>query len=408
MFSWESLIQVRDAGDSAGRRRGPDPLAALTDLLSDADIMAHSFLALWLCGMVGLDRRHPKDATRIMEIPRLIQEMWLGPHRQTNLWPYGYAVVRTLNHAFSAVRQQGGDAFMHVLPHLLVALRRTATLPGSTVTTGMTLFRLGEWLIDMQAHGPAQALLSASLPLMVDAVPRADPRGPQIAQSRALVRLAECQMAQNDLFGATASARRALALVSDGSHDEIDVANAENVLGVALGTQEDYAAAEPHLLRAEALMRQKHGKDPACVACQLNLGQTQIQLGKSAEAEKTLRRALQVLTEGKVYSERRSRAHHYLGQALYNAGSKHEARRHFEASLELDQRLVPGDHPRVGINLAYLVTLASERGDTKAARAMAERALPILMATQQVDPGILSLYRAVQQTLNQGGSPAAC
>jgi tetratricopeptide (TPR) repeat protein len=156
------------------------------------------------------------------------------------------------------------------------------------------------------------------------------------------------------------------------------LAESANLLGMILLAKGDHARAEVMFTGALAIFEHAGGPQHPTVAMTLNnLGLLYSNKGDYARAKPLLERALRI-------HEARGRERPEVVDTLTNLGDLHQsmgehdlAVTYFRRALEIDEKVLGGAHPRVGMHLTNLGTAYREKGDLVSAERLRERALAI-------------------------------
>jgi serine/threonine protein kinase/tetratricopeptide (TPR) repeat protein len=162
---------------------------------------------------------------------------------------------------------------------------------------------------------------------------------------------------------------------------------ARHEIGVTWRNLGKYAQAERHLRRALELRQQQFGADAAETIASLNsLGVTLTQAGRAPEAIPLLERALKSLeaTRGPDHTDT-LRTMNNLAGAYLEAGEPGRALRLFEESLERQRATLGPDHPHTLMGMHNVASTCRDAGNRDRALPLLEEALAKQKATLRPD-----------------------
>jgi eukaryotic-like serine/threonine-protein kinase len=236
--------------------------------------------------------------------------------------------------------------------------------------------------VRQEHYGEAQLLAE----LVEGALERPELQGDEALRARLLAALGSVASHERRVDRAIELQRQVLAIrrrISPAM--SVEVASAEEGLGIALREKGLQNEARLHYFEALAIRRQLLGdRHPMVATTQINLGVTYLEESNAADARPHLLAALAIL---EAIPEHRS-YHHVLGNlgSLERTVGNHEqARRYHEAALEVRLRQLGPDHPNVGVSLGAIGDALREMGDLGQALAFHRRALAVLEKRAGVD-----------------------
>jgi eukaryotic-like serine/threonine-protein kinase len=158
----------------------------------------------------------------------------------------------------------------------------------------------------------------------------------------------------------------------------LEVANAEERLGIALGEKRLQNEERLHHFEALAIRRQLLGdRHPMVASTHNNLGRTYLEDSNAADARPHLLAALAILEpipEHRNYPVVLSN----LGRTETLVGDHEQARRYHEAALAVRLRQLGPDHRHVGVSLTLIGNALREQGDLRQALVFHRRAVAVL------------------------------
>lgn len=184
---------------------------------------------------------------------------------------------------------------------------------------------------------------------------------------------------------------RALAVASLGaSHPDvalIDTGLAGDLL--QLGQADEALAIFSRVLA----QREREGLDPALAQAHNNVAVTDEALGRSDEAIRHYRRAIELFERSSARTRPNAAASHYnLGHVHYRLGDPAEAAVHFRRALELREALFPPEHPSVVATMNALAVALEDAGRFDEAHALH---LAGLQLRERVDPAQVEVGHAL-------------
>ena len=183
---------------------------------------------------------------------------------------------------------------------------------------------------------------------------------------------------------------------ADSATTPLRLMRAHENLGVLGRDQGKMEQAERSLLQALDIGTTALGEnDPSLVTVLNGLGILYNDLERWDEALAAWNRALAILASQPVPQEMdQAMILHFIGRGELARGNLDSARRNLERALEIRDRVLPPDHPELGLTLASLAAArAQAEGDTSStARRLLARAIPVLEVTRASPRALAEAY----------------
>ncbi len=281
-------------------------------------------------------------------------------------------------------------------------------LGGEPLTEARMLLAIGRAYSHLGLNEDARPLLERVLAIRTSRLPEDDP-----AITEALEELADCQRQRDQLDEALRIARRVLARIErQRTATDVDRARALNLLAITLVAADHFDEAVPLHERALALRVAAHGEGHVEVVESLaNLGAALYFLGCDEEAAAAFARAVGLVDRhGFERSPNFAYVLNNLGALYVRMGRRAEAERTLERALAVEREVLGPDHYLVAATLQHLGDLA-EAAPGGLARAIALHGDALALRERTLGPDhpavALSLLRLGRVAVRQGRPSAA-
>ncbi|HSR99207.1 MAG TPA: serine/threonine-protein kinase [Kofleriaceae bacterium] len=258
--------------------------------------------------------------------------------------------------------------------------------------------------VRQEHYGEAQLLAE----VIEGALDRPELRGDEALRAQLLAALGRVATQERRIDRAVELQREVLAIRRRISPAiSLEVASAEENLGIALRDKTLQDEARVHYFAALAIRRQLLGDHhPLVATVHINIGVTYLEDSNAADARTHLLAGLAIL---EAIPEHRSYHHALgnLGNLERSVGNHEQARRYHEAALAVRLRQLGPDHPAVAISLGGIGDALRDLGDFGQALAVHRRALAVFeKRAGENHPRYAGCLSDIGEDLRRLGDPA--